>query len=76
MPLSAALELLFDVLCVAKVGGGEGDSSHATGETSFFRVGLVLQQQFGSVAVLPATPAMARTTCLASLCSSSGSSLI
>lgn len=25
MPLSAALELLFGVLCVAKVGGGEGD---------------------------------------------------
>lgn len=76
MPLSAALELLFGVLCVAKAGGGEGDSSRAAGETSFFWVGLVPQQQFGSVAVLPTTPAMARTTCLVSLCSSSGSSLI
>lgn len=76
MPLSAALELLFSVLCVAKVVGGEGDSIHAEGETSFFWVGLVLQQQFGSMAVLVTTPAMARTTCPVSLCSSSGSSLI
>lgn len=61
MPPSAALELLFGVLHVAKVGRGEGDSSHALKETSLLWVGLVPQQQFRSVAVLPTHRSHSRT---------------